>query len=100
MAFVGLCGSHRIRLQPSGNATTAPVAAERSAASTISTAARPSRPVTTGSRPFADRAREVLDLRGEALEPVRVEVVAQEIERHLLMGESRLLIPDGVDPSA
>ena len=33
---------------------------------------------------LVDRPGEVLDLRGEALQPVRVEVVAQEVERHLL----------------
>ena len=82
-----LDGSLRLPQVASGSVTAWWLAADRSAASTISTAARPSRPVTTGSRSSLIAVGEVLDLGGETVEPVRVEVVAEEVERDLLVGE-------------
>ena len=82
----------------SGSLTVSPVSAARSAASTISTAARPSAPLTAGARPAGDRVDEVLGLIGERAQPLGVERVGEVVERRLdvdrLPRDVRLVRPE------
>ena len=83
-------GGQAARARRTGAATTdqpsptaSPVAADRSAASTMATAARPSAARHDRLAVVPDRLGQVLHLRREARQPVGVQVVAQEVERDL-----------------